>query len=356
VTVRQQLGRRLLPVALLIGALISLGVPVTYYMVDVDEDDRAASANAQELAERLGHLLIDMPELWKYQAQKYRELLDEFVRHRGVAGIQVRDLSGETVQGYTYTPEPAPRWTEPVSTGTATLFINNQRMGSVAVAISQAPLVRTTVWIFVFSTTIGAGLSLLAYFYPISAARSLEARVNTLTETLAERSQQLDALRAVTEAIMREPNVRVVFTVVSQHATALTGAAAASVRLWDDAEQILIPVAWYGVGDWMRERVLRLGEGISGRAARRREGMIVNNYRTSPYAIPVVQEAGISAVLAEPLLYRERLLGVLTVAHREVGRIFTEEDRARLALFVAHTTIVMQQARPAILAAVPRAE
>jgi GAF domain-containing protein len=356
VTVRHQLRRRLLPVAVLIGALIGLGVPVTYYMVDVDEVNRTASAAAQELAERLGHLLIDMPELWKYQAQKYRQLLDEFVRHRRVASIQVRDLSGNAVQGYTYSPEAAQRWAGPVSTGSAQLLINNQRMGTVEVSISQAPLVRTTLWIFGFSTAIGLGLSLLAYFYPMRAARGLERRVDTLTATLAGLTRQLDAVQAVTDAVLREPNARVALTVVSQRATELLGAAAASVRLWDDTEHVLIPVAWYGVGDWMRERVLRLGEGISGRVARRREGMIVNNYRTSPYASPALQEAGMSAVLAEPLLYRERLLGVLTVAHREVGRTFTAQDRERFALFVAQTTIAVQQARAAILAAVPRAE
>jgi GAF domain-containing protein len=199
-------------------------------------------------------------------------------------------------------------------------------------------------------------LSLRAYFDPIRVAGTLEARVVELAEALTERTRQLEAIHTVTAAVIGEPNMRVVFSLISQRAADLVGAAAATVRLWDDKDQVLIPVAWHGVGDWMRERVLRPGEGISGRVARRRQAMIVNNYRTSPYASPTIQESGMTAVLAEPLVYRGRLLGVLTVAHREGGRTFTERDRERLALFVAHTAIVTHEARAAILAAVPRGE
>jgi hypothetical protein len=64
-----------------------------------------------------------------------------------------------------------------------------------------------------------------------------------------------------------------------------------AVYLWDEAAQVLVPQSWHGLGAWMGGGRRRLGEGVAGTVAQRREGMIVNDYRTSPYAHPLTTEA-----------------------------------------------------------------
>ena len=53
----------------------------------------------------------------------------------------------------------------------------------------------------------------------------------------------------------------------------------------------------------------------------------------------------ISATVVEPLLYRDRLVGVIKANHEEGGRRFTAQDRELLALFAAQAAIAIENAR-----------
>jgi GAF domain-containing protein len=77
--------------------------------------------------------------------------------------------------------------------------------------------------------------------------------------------------------------------------------------------------------------------------------MIVNEYQQSPYAmqtyvsyLPYLQE---SAIVAEPLLYHDRLVGVLLVGHAQPGRHFTPQDRELLAVLAAQAAVAIENAR-----------
>ena len=59
---------------------------------------------------------------------------------------------------------------------------------------------------------------------------------------------------------------------------------------------------------------LRVGEGLVGEVAQRREGMLVNDYQNSPYAYGVFKDRlGQTAAIGEPLFYHGRLIGVICV-------------------------------------------
>ena len=74
--------------------------------------------------------------------------------------------------------------------------------------------------------------------------------------------------------------------------------------------------------------------------------MIVNDYRTSPYAHPRFRgEAALTAVLAEPLRFRKRLIGVIVVNLQADGRGFGEDDQQLLRLFADQATIAIENAR-----------
>jgi signal transduction histidine kinase/DNA-binding response OmpR family regulator/HPt (histidine-containing phosphotransfer) domain-containing protein len=117
------------------------------------------------------------------------------------------------------------------------------------------------------------------------------------------------------------------------------------LRLWDETLEALVPQSWVGV-DARRGTVrLRLGEGVAGAAAQRREGLIVNDFRSSPYATPhILALTTHTAVLAEPLVYRERLIGVLSLNRDERMGPFDREDRQLLALFAAQAAIAIENA------------
>ena len=130
------------------------------------------------------------------------------------------------------------------------------------------------------------------------------------------RRRQLEALQVVTAEIIREldltnllethpPTRRVEFD---------QGRRMGRSILWEEAAQVLVPRAWTSQREWLRKERLRLGERVAGTVAERRQGMVVNGFRTSPYATAaVLEQTTHTAVLAEPLLYRDRLIGVVTM-------------------------------------------
>jgi signal transduction histidine kinase/ActR/RegA family two-component response regulator len=188
-----------------------------------------------------------------------------------------------------------------------------------------------------------AHLALLTSFAAQAATAIENAR---LFQQEQVRRRQVEAVRAVTAEITRELNLTTLLSLITRRAVELVGAASGTVYLWDEAAQVLVPRAWHGLGEWTEAVRLRLGDGIVGMVAQRREGMIVADYRTWPHARPLVLErTGITAILAEPLLYRDRLLGVVTADKHDTGQPFTEEDRHLLRLFADQAAVGIENAR-----------
>ena len=163
---------------------------------------------------------------------------------------------------------------------------------------------------------------------------------------LRARTQQIEAVRAVGEEITRELDLTRLLDLVVRRAVDLVGAAGGSLYLWDEADQALIPSAWSRHGNWLPQARMGYNQGLGGTVAARREGMIVNDYRNWPSASPLVLERSrITAAVAEPLLSRDRLLGVIILDAQEGERRFNEEDQRILSLLATQAAIAIENAR-----------
>jgi signal transduction histidine kinase len=126
----------------------------------------------------------------------------------------------------------------------------------------------------------------------------------------------------------------------------LIGGDSGAVYLWDEAAQVAIPQSWQGFDAWLSDVRIRLGEGVTGTVLARREGMVVNEFRTSPYATPFwLDRSPHVAVLGEPLLYGDRLVGVITITRNDPARPFLADHQRRLRLFAASAAIAIENAR-----------
>lgn len=174
-----------------------------------------------------------------------------------------------------------------------------------------------------------------------------EVRERRRTETaLLAYTRQLEAVRDISVEITRELDLTALVQLIARRAGELVGAATGTVWLWDEGAEVLRPQASLGHQAWMQSGALSLGQGAAGVVAQRREGLVVNDYRTWPQALPVLLEhSRITSVVAEPLLYHDRLLGVVAVDNEQAGRQFTEEDRGLLQLFATHIAIAIENAR-----------
>jgi len=163
---------------------------------------------------------------------------------------------------------------------------------------------------------------------------------------LAKRTRRMQTLRTITLEITRELDLKTLLGLITRRAAALLGAASGAVYLWDETAQVLSAQAVYSLGEWTRGKSLRLGEEIAGTVAQRRDGMIVNDYETSPHASSFfLERAGFTAVVAEPLVYHDRLIGVLTVNNEGTWQLFSEEDRNLLGILAADAAIAIENAR-----------
>jgi PAS domain S-box-containing protein len=164
-------------------------------------------------------------------------------------------------------------------------------------------------------------------------------------EALAVRIAQMQAVHAIAEEITRELDLSRLLDLIVQRAADLLEATKSVIYLWDEETLTLRPRAWYNTSEQLSDVRLRLGEGVAGVVAQRREGLIINDYRHPPYAyLPIVQLPEPAAIIAEPLVYRDRLVGVLVVMHAEPGRGFTPQDREPLAVLAAQATIAIENA------------
>ncbi len=165
-------------------------------------------------------------------------------------------------------------------------------------------------------------------------------------EVLRARTRQLDTVRAIGQEITGELDLRALLDLIIERATELVGAQAGAILLWDETAGVLTPEASHGFGEWQKLVRLRLGEGLVGMVAQRRAGMVINNYREWAHAIPMtLTQSRITAAVAEPLLYQDRLLGVIALSNEGGRKVFTEQDRETLTLFVAQAAIAIQNAR-----------
>ena len=163
---------------------------------------------------------------------------------------------------------------------------------------------------------------------------------------LGSRTHQLEAVRAVAEEITRERDLPRLLDLIAQRARALVGAGGGYIYLWSDADQLLLPRAWTRYPEWMPQHRLRLNECLAGTVAASRQGLIVNDYRHWPGASRLfLERTRTAAALAEPILYRDSLVGVMVLDTEEAGHRFTEEDRYSLSLLASHAAIAIENAR-----------
>jgi PAS domain S-box-containing protein len=484
IEIGRRLAKRLYPLTLAVGFLISGGLPATYYVLQSAALRQAATISAENISHRFQVLVVDAPSLWKYQTYKYNQILGDFLHTVDVTSLRILDEAGRVITAYEHrTAKAEAWWNRYPPAGSAPITFNNRVVGTVQVGVSRGAVLGMTLALLLLSTGVGIGLAVLLYVFPVKVVRGLEkertrlraaaqaseqrfrdlvqgldaivweadlpaatAQADAATfqfsfvsqraeailgypveqwmsepdfwanhihpddreravalcreaisegrdhqfdyralaadgrvvrirdvvavvkaegedrrlrgvmvdvterkraeERLAERTRQLEAVRAVTEEITRELDLSTVLALITRRAAELFGDTSAVLYLWDERDQVLIPEAWHGFGEWVRDVRPRMGEGVAGVVAQRREGMIVGDYRAFPAAYPLALErTGIRAVISEPLFYHDRLVGVINVNSESVGRAFTEHDREVLALFAAQAAIAIENAR-----------
>jgi hypothetical protein len=183
----RRLARGLFGLTLVIGFLLSAGVPATYYILESGALREAAAMYAHELSDRLQASVAEPRPLGGSQASEYRQLLREFLPAKGVAAIRVSDEAGRSIQAYAHTAATAGAWWNRYSpAGFALVVFNDQTIGTVKVRVDAGGLFRGALALLLLSSAAGGGLALLAYSFPLKVVRLMEGQIRDLQRSNAE--------------------------------------------------------------------------------------------------------------------------------------------------------------------------
>lgn len=153
--------------------------------------------------------------------------------------------------------------------------------------------------------------------------RELDNRVGELAASNLQIEQQFDRLKslnAIDQAILGATDLRLTLKTVMEEVTARLGVDGVAVFVFNSETLMLEMNAVSGNRATDTERLsIRLGDGISGRAALERRTLAVSDvteFDLSPALRRVAAVEGIRAVYATPLIAKGELVGVLSVTFR----------------------------------------
>jgi diguanylate cyclase (GGDEF)-like protein len=319
----QYLRRRLLPLAAGIALLLALLGPITYWIIEHRSLHRVTQIYAVNLAEHFQHLILESPELWKYQPYKFIKITREFHPDIDVLGFSILDEKGAPLTLYEYKEGVKIHGREltfledlSITRGSAPIMFNNRRVGTVEIFVSDAPLQRACALLLCFSALVGAGLALLVYRVPVRVMRRMEGDILELVDTVERSEEELQTLYRISLATSR--------TIVLEQLLADI------LQSLDETE--ILPFEIKGSiflreGEWLRLasalslseqavepcREIRLDECLCGRAAASGEMVISSDSLADERHTRCIPGIGVHGHIVIPLKAAGRVVGVLNL-------------------------------------------
>jgi signal transduction histidine kinase len=159
----------------------------------------------------------------------------------------------------------------------------------------------------------------------------------------------VELLLQASRALSSKLDLAELLPTVMDYAARVVKAEASSVLLLDEeAQELYFDVALGEAGSKVKSIRLKVGEGVAGWVAARREAAIVNDVHSDARWSArgdAKSEFTTRQILAVPVLLRDRLIGVVEALNKQGGGDFTDGDRRTLEAFAAQVAIAVENAR-----------
>jgi transcriptional regulator with GAF, ATPase, and Fis domain len=189
------------------------------------------------------------------------------------------------------------------------------------------------------------GLFFLWAFHKEAALQRLTRSLTderVLTAALTNRLHEVSLLLDAGKRMNAHLELDELLDTILRSACELLDATGGSVMLVEETD--LVTVCSLGRDAAVDQR-MRLGEGVAGYVALRREPVLIDGH-VDPDLFPglVLREPYVDSSMSTPLVHRAELLGVLNV-NAPIGRSFTEYDLRALAVFAEQASLSIANAR-----------
>jgi signal transduction histidine kinase/DNA-binding response OmpR family regulator len=178
----------------------------------------------------------------------------------------------------------------------------------------------------------------------------LEQKVEARTRELAEALEQQRVLGEVSQTVSSTLDLQTVLTTIVTHAVRLSRAEGGTIYEFDDAEQVFVPRANFGISeeliDTLRDSRIHVGDTVIGQAAASRTAVQIPDLASEPSfrLLDVLGRAGFRALLTVPMLREDRVIGALVVRRKTAGA-FADQTVELLQTFATQSALAIQNAR-----------
>ena len=177
----------------------------------------------------------------------------------------------------------------------------------------------------------------------------LEKKVELRTRELAQSVEELRALGEVSQAVNSTLDLETVLNTIVAKATQLSGTEAGAIYVHGDAKNEFALCATYGMSEAFVAELARQGVGFGqstvAPVAMQHAPVQVADLEAKPTALQeIILRAGYRALLAMPLLSRDKLMGALMVWRKAPGE-FPQHSVDLLQTFAAQSVLAIQNAR-----------
>ena len=308
-----RLARRMGPLVGIVSVLISLAFPAIFLIYASGGQTRRAETSAREIAQRLD-TLSEEPHLWGYQTPLFTDAVRQATSTTPIGKILVRTPTGDAIRSFSYAADTGPLATFlGYYTGSAPLVINGEIVAQVLVGIPRTAGLQLILACVLVGLVVSSGLAWVAYYTPIRVVRGIEQdKIALQTRDIAQQ-RRLEAVRAFTSEVAQSLDVAPVLRRITDQAQELLDASCGALWLWNEDTARLVRYA-VDSEPGQAPTTFRLGEGLAGQVGSQRVGMALNAYPDTQARDFDPRLAGqVCAAIAEPLLHKDRLLGVLAV-------------------------------------------
>jgi signal transduction histidine kinase len=166
-----------------------------------------------------------------------------------------------------------------------------------------------------------------------------------LYEEAQDRARRLEAVRAITTAILAGTDSGEILDLIVGHARELVGADLATLALPAGTDQLVIQAADGLLADELRGTVFPASASVTGEVLRTGKAVVLANASADDRTVQPIVSAGVGPALFIPLAVRGHTLGSLTVANASGGPPLREAAVQLVETFAEQAAVALEYAR-----------
>ena len=165
-----------------------------------------------------------------------------------------------------------------------------------------------------------------------------------LCQDIARQLQIERCVCEVVEEITSELELDRVIPKVMQIAERLVGADGGVVALWDEERNVITYPYLHNLPQALAEVTVSEGEGLSGEVMNTGRPIVIDNYQTYAKAVPAFVQAGLTSVVAVPIVSGARTFGALSLFSINETKKFSDRDVTILTAIGRQAGIAIENA------------